>query len=125
MSAAIGPGVRTEDTGASSEDPVLILPRGQQLPFGTPRPLRIAVNKLGLDAKEATVNIQLFSSAGGKHRVALYDRVATFERGRWENLLKRFGTRLPWATVTLCSIGDELLNAIDTFPALAFSCLVS
>ena len=23
--------------------------------------------------------------------------VAAFERGRWENILKRFGTRLPWA----------------------------
>jgi hypothetical protein len=96
-SAAIGPGARGDENGATSEEPVLILPRGQQLPFGTPRPLRIAVNKLGLDAKEATVNIQLFSSAGGRHRVPLYDRVATFERGRWENLLKRFGTRLPWA----------------------------
>jgi Hsp70 protein len=96
-SAAIGPEKRGDENGATSEEPVLILPRGQQLPFGTPRPLRIAVNKLGLDAKEATVNIQLFSSAGGRQRVPLYDRVATFERGRWENLLKRFGTRLPWA----------------------------
>jgi len=76
---------------------VLILPRGQQLPFAPPRPLRIGVNKLGLDAKEASFGIQLFSSAGGHNRVPLYDRVATFERGRWENLLKRFGTRLPWA----------------------------
>ena len=96
-SAATGPGDRREESGATSEDPVLILPRGQQLPYSTPRPLRIAVNKLGLDAKEATVGIQLFSSAGGTNRVALYDRVAAFERGRWENLLKRFGTRLPWA----------------------------
>ncbi len=88
---------RADESGANSEDPVLILPRGHELPYGTPRPLRIAVNKLGLDAKEATVNIQLFSSAGGRNRVALYDRVASFERGRWENLLKRFGTRLPWA----------------------------
>lgn len=96
-SVPTGPGGRHEESGASSEEPVLILPRGQQLPYGTPRPLRIAVNKLGLDAKEATVGIQLFSSAGGTHRVALYDRVACFERGRWENLLKRFGTRLPWA----------------------------
>jgi hypothetical protein len=88
---------RSEDTGRALEDPVMILPRGQELPFSMPKPLRIAVNKLGLDAKEATLNIQLFSSAGGRNRVALYDRVAAFERGRWENLLKRFGTRLPWA----------------------------
>ena len=92
-----GPMERHEESGASSEDPVLILPRGQLLPYGPPRPIRIAVNKLGLDAKEASVGIQLFSSAGGHNRVPLYDRVATFERGRWENLLKRFGTRLPWA----------------------------
>jgi hypothetical protein len=95
--APTGPANRPEEAGAGSEDPVLILPRGQQLPFATPRPLRIAVNKLGLDAKEASVRIQLFSSAGGTHRVALFDRVATFERGLWENLLKRFGSRLPWA----------------------------
>jgi len=92
-----GPGGGRSDDSAASEEPILILPRGHQLPFGTPKPIRIAVNKLGLDAREATVNIQLFSSAGGRNRVALYDRVATFERGRWENLLKRFGTRLPWA----------------------------
>lgn len=95
--APTGPAGRSEEVGGGTEDPVLILPRGQQLPFSTPRPLRIAVNKLGLDAKEATVRIQLFSSAGGTSRVALYDRVASFERGRWENVLKRIGTRLPWA----------------------------
>ena len=72
-SAPTRPGDRHEESGATSEDPVLILPRGQQLPYSTPRPLRIAVNKMGLDAKEATVGIQLFSSAGGTNRVALYD----------------------------------------------------
>jgi len=40
-----GPGERHEESGASSEDPVLILPRGQPLPYAPPRPLRIAVNK--------------------------------------------------------------------------------
>src|SRR5436309_656281 len=34
--APAGPGSRPEDAGASSEDPVLILPRGQQLPYSTP-----------------------------------------------------------------------------------------
>jgi hypothetical protein len=61
-------------------------------------PIRVAVNKFDMDAKEATVRIQMFMGAGGNNRVPLYDRVARFERGFWENVMKRFGTRLPWPT---------------------------
>jgi hypothetical protein len=103
------------------EEPVLILPRGHQLPFRTPRPLRIAVNQMSLDAKEASVRIQFFSSAGGNARVPLYERVARFERSFWENMLKRFGTRLPWSTgveedqfelLIMCDVNEnELLTA--------------
>ena len=78
------------------EEPVLIVPRGHQLPFRTPKPLRIAVNKLDLDAKEASVRFQFFSSAGGNHRIPLFEREARFERHFMENLMKRLG-RLPWA----------------------------
>jgi hypothetical protein len=107
--------------GSAGEEPVLILPRGHQLPFRTPKPLRIAVNMLGLDAKEASVRIQFYSSSGGSARVPLYERVARFERNFWENVLKRFGTHLPWATgveedqfelLVMCDVNEnELLTA--------------
>jgi Hsp70 protein len=116
-----GPGGKPEERRSGWEEPVLILPRGHQLPFRTPRPLRIAVNKLSLDAKEASVRIQFYSSAGGNARVPLYERVARFERNFWENLLKRFGTHLPWATgvdedqfelLIMCDVDEnELLTA--------------
>jgi hypothetical protein len=84
------------EPGSVGEEPVLIVPRGHQLPFRTPKPLRIAVNKLDLDAKEASVRFQFFSSAGGNHRIPLFEREARFERHFMGNLMKRLG-RLPWA----------------------------
>jgi hypothetical protein len=89
-------GRRSQERRPVWDEPVRILPRGHQLPFRTPKPLRIAVNQLGLDAREASVRIQFYSSAGGSSRIPLYERVARFERNPWESLLKRFGTRLPW-----------------------------
>src|SRR5207248_9058921 len=80
------------------DEPILIMTRGQTLPYRTPAPIRVAVNKFDLDAREATVRIQMFSGASSSSRVALYDRVARFERGFLENLMKRVGTHLPWAT---------------------------
>jgi hypothetical protein len=113
--------VRPKDRGAVWDEPVLILPRGHQLPFSMPKPLRIAVNKLGLDVKEATVRIQFYSSAGGNVRVPLYERIARFERTFWEGLWKRFGAKLPWGKGTdedqfelliTCSVDEnEILTA--------------
>jgi hypothetical protein len=103
------------------DEAVLILPRGHQLPFRTPKPIRIMVNKLDLDNKEASVRIQFYSSAGGGTRVPLHERVARFERNFWENVMKRFGGRLPWAKgvdedqfelLIMCDVDEsELLTA--------------
>jgi hypothetical protein len=79
------------------------------------------VNKLDLDSKEASVRIQFYSSSGGGTRVPLHERVARFERCFWENVLKRFGGRLPWAKgvdedqfelLIMCDVDEnELLTA--------------
>jgi hypothetical protein len=95
----------------NGEEPVLIVPRGHQLPFRTPKPLRIAVNKMDLDSKEASVRFQFFSSAGGTHRIPLFEREARFERHFMENLMKRLG-RLPWAK-GVDEDQFELLNMAD------------
>ncbi len=76
------------------EEPVLLLPRGQQLPFQTRAPLRIRVEQLGLDTKEACVSIRFFS---GQRRTPLAERVARFERGIWEQVTKTFALVMPWA----------------------------
>jgi hypothetical protein len=96
--SAEGNPAKLKERSPGWDEPVLIMTRGQQLPFRMQSPIRIAVNKFDMDAKEATVSIQVFMGAGGNNRIPLYDRVARFERGFWENMMKRFGTRLPWAT---------------------------
>jgi hypothetical protein len=114
-------GSRPKEGRGGYEEAVLILPRGHQLPFRTPKPIRIMVNKLDMDNKEASVRIQFYSSAGGGTRVPLHERVARFERNFWENVLKRFGGRLPWAKgvdedqfelLIMCEVDEnELLTA--------------
>jgi hypothetical protein len=89
-------GRSAQTIGAGWDEPVLILPRGHQLPHLTPKPLRIEVNKLALDPREATVRLQFFSSAGGTLRVPLHEREARFPRTTLESLWQRLGARLPW-----------------------------
>jgi hypothetical protein len=113
--------VKQRDRGPGWDEPVLILPRGHELPYRMPRPVQIAVSQLGLDAREASVRIQFYSSAGGSTRMALHERVARFERGLWENMMKRLGACLPWAAgaaadqfelLILCAVDEnELLTA--------------
>jgi len=79
--------------GGKWDEPVLLLPRGQQLPFQTRAPLRIRVEQFGLDAREATVSVRFFS---GQRRSPLAERVASFERGFWEQVSKTLATILPW-----------------------------
>jgi len=81
-------------TSKPKDEPVLLIPRGQQLPFQTRKPLRLRVEQLGVDAREAQVRIRFYS--GERHR-PLADRIARFERGFWEQLGKTFALRLPWA----------------------------
>jgi molecular chaperone DnaK (HSP70) len=75
------------------DEPMLLIPRGQLLPFQTRTPLRIRVEQLGLDARSATVSVRFFS---GQQRMALTERFARFERGLWEQVTKTLALKLPW-----------------------------
>jgi len=55
--------------------------------------MRICVEQLALNAKEATVSIRFFS---GQRRTPLVERVAKFERGFWEQVSKSVSLCLPW-----------------------------
>lgn len=93
--------------GTQWEEPVLLIPRGQPLPFQTRSPLRIRVEQLGLDSKEAAVSIRFFS---GQQRSPLTERVARFERGFWEQVNKSLSF-LPWAKATVTPDQFEVLVA--------------
>lgn len=75
------------------DEPVLLLPRGQQLPFQTRAPLRIRVEQLGLDTREATVKVRFFS---GQRKLPLVERVACFERSFWEQVGRTLAAFTPW-----------------------------
>ncbi len=74
-------------------DPVLLLPPGQLLPYRTQRPLRFRVEQFASDPHETRVRIQFLS---GHQRVPLAGRIATFQRGFWEQVAKSVATVLPW-----------------------------
>lgn len=90
------------------DEPVLLIPRGQPLPFQTRTPLRIQVEQLGLDAQQASVSIRFFS---GQQRAALVERVASFERGFWEKLGKTVSLHLPWVKAAAATDQFEVLVA--------------
>jgi molecular chaperone DnaK (HSP70) len=90
------------------DEPIMMLPRGQQLPFQTRAPLRIRVEQLGLDAREACVRIRFFS---GQKKAALTEREARFERGTWEQLTRAFSLVLPWAKAAVTPDQFEVLVA--------------
>lgn len=69
---------------APTSEPILLVPRGQQLPFQTHTPLRFQVEQLAADSQETTVRIRFLS---GHRRVPLADRVATFQRSFWESVV--------------------------------------
>ncbi len=70
-------------TAGTPEEPILLVPRGQLLPYRTATPLKFDVNLLATGAQETTVRIRFLS---GHKRVALADRVTTFEKGTWERI---------------------------------------
>lgn len=76
------------------DKPVLLLPRGQLLPFRTQRPLRFLVEQPAADSKATQVRIQFLS---GQDRVPLAGRIATFHRGFWEQVGKSMAMVLPWS----------------------------
>src|SRR5207253_1037258 len=76
-----------------NQDPVLLVPPGQLLPYRTQRPLRFRVEQLAADAHETKVRIQFLS---GHQRMPLAGRIATFQRGFWEQMAKGIASVLPW-----------------------------
>jgi molecular chaperone DnaK (HSP70) len=96
-------------TGSGAwDEPIMLLPRGQQLPFQTRTPLKIRVEQLDLDSREACVRIKFFS---GQRKTALTERVARFERGTWEQLTRTLSLCLPWARSNVTPDQFEVLVA--------------
>jgi molecular chaperone DnaK (HSP70) len=92
-SACSGATAHMGQAGTSEQDPVLLIPRGQLLPYKTQTPLRFQVAQQIVDPHGTKVKIQLLS---GQHRAPLADRVATFQRGFWEQVTNSLTGRLPW-----------------------------
>lgn len=75
------------------KDLVLLVPRGQLLPFRTQQPMRFTVEQMAADTHKTNLRIQFLS---GHQRIPLAGRVATFERGFWEQFAKSIVRHLPW-----------------------------
>ena len=78
-------------SNGTPRDPILLIPRGQLLPYQTQTPLRFQVEQQGVDPHGTQVKIQFLS---GQQRIPLVDRVATFQRGFWEQVTKSLAGRL-------------------------------
>jgi Hsp70 protein len=78
---------------AGTKESMLLISRGQLLPFRTQKPLRFQVEQVSADNQRTNVRIQFLS---GQQRVPLAGRVATFERGFWEQVAKSLTRYLPW-----------------------------
>jgi hypothetical protein len=91
---------------APEPEPVLLIPRGQLLPYQTQTPLHFQVEQSAADRHETRVRIQFLS---GHQRVPLADRVATFHRGFWEQVASRF----PWSASKLDRFDVEVHLNVD------------
>ncbi len=67
------------------EEPILLIPRGQLLPFQTTTPLKFQAETMATDQKQTTVRVSFLS---GQKKLPLIDRSATFQRGFWEQVTK-------------------------------------
>jgi len=95
--------VGLDGTPIADPDPVLLIPRGQLLPFRTEAPLRFRVDQASTGTQETQVKIQFLS---GQRRAPLVDRVATFQRGFWEQVISKF----PWFGSTKLDRFEVLVN---------------
>jgi molecular chaperone DnaK (HSP70) len=100
------------------EDPLLVMDRGQVLPFHTSAPAKLSVQKIDFDAGQATLRLKLYTGSSEDSRQELADRVAAFDRPFWESFVKRVTNRLPWSTSfdtdefdveVLCSVDENEL----------------
>ena len=80
--------------GGGWDEPILLVPKGQTLPFQSRSPIRIMVEQMDLSSDKATINIRFFS---GQRRQALAERVAAFDRDFWERLGRKLSILAPWA----------------------------
>lgn len=104
--------------GGSWDEPVVLVPRGQTLPFQSRTPLRLKVEQLATDAREAVVRIRFYS---GQRKLPLAERVGRFERGFLEQLNRKLANRLPFfkasasdefEVLVACQVDDhELITA--------------
>ncbi|HET6384404.1 MAG TPA: Hsp70 family protein [Armatimonadota bacterium] len=92
------------------DQPVLVIPEGQLLPYRTGNPVSISVQRLSFDSREPTITLRLYSGLLNGQRVPLIDRTARFQRGLMEGLMKQISRRLPWATNA-----DEDRYVVDVF----------
>ncbi|MCA1595029.1 MAG: Hsp70 family protein [Chloroflexi bacterium] len=97
---------------------VQVMDRGQLLPFITPDPMTLAIEKVDNDASTATLQLKLYTGSSEASRQELFDQVATFRRTPWEALLKRVSRFIPWSTsfdrdrfevAVLCSVDESEL----------------
>lgn len=77
--------------GTPPPDPVLLIARGQLLPYQSQTPVRFQVEQVGTSGNETTVKIQLLS---GHQKLPLADRVARFQRSSWEQVTRSFASML-------------------------------
>jgi hypothetical protein len=72
-------------------EPVLLVPKGQLLPFQTQTPLKFDVEQAGSNENETRVKVQFLS---GNDRVLLAARMATFQRSFWEQVSNSIAAKL-------------------------------
>ncbi|HET6383824.1 MAG TPA: Hsp70 family protein [Armatimonadota bacterium] len=96
------------------EDPLVVMDRGQLLPFHTPGPARLVIQKMDVDVSRASLRLKLYTGSSKAARYELLDQVATFDRSFWESLLKKISKVLPWSTSFDNDQYDiEVLCAVD------------
>jgi len=83
------PGADGQPSPAAAAEPMLLIPRGQVLPFKTPAPIKFKVEQLVKSPQATQVRVQFLS---GHRRMPLADRVASFQRGFWEQVTKSLGS---------------------------------
>lgn len=98
------------ELGPISEAPALLMGEGQLLPFRPSTPVTLAVQRLALDGREASLTLRLYSGLQEGERLPLLDRTARFHRGMVEDLWKRVSRHLPWTTTA-----DEDSYVVDVF----------
>ena len=109
-------GPSANPVAGTPSDPLLIMDRGQFLPYRTPGPARLSIQKIDFNSGHATLRLKIYSGSSDTARTELADRIATFDRSLWESFIKRITSHLPWSTAydtddfdveVLCSVDEN------------------